>query len=262
MIPAAAITEWSNKVPWADPHYVEQDLVINRCLVSLFQDEFLASRLAFRGGTALHKLYLPPQARYSSDIDLVQLVPEPIGSTLDSIKERIEFLELLKTKRKMSNNVLIFHYESEVMPITRMKLKVEINCKEHQSLLGPTKRSFGIEGLWFTGSTELVTYRFEELIGTKIRALYQRRKGRDLFDVFLAAQSGDLDIEVAIKCYRWYMSTFGSGPPTKEDYLSNLESKLADSVFRRDMEPLLGSEYEYDIDRAFEVVRDVIIAAM
>ncbi|MDR1183997.1 MAG: nucleotidyl transferase AbiEii/AbiGii toxin family protein [Coriobacteriales bacterium] len=69
MIPAAAITEWSNKVPWADPYYVEQDLVISRCLVSMFQDDFLASRLAFRGGTALHKLYLPPQVRYSSDIE-------------------------------------------------------------------------------------------------------------------------------------------------------------------------------------------------
>jgi predicted nucleotidyltransferase component of viral defense system len=262
MIPAAAITEWSNRVPWADPYFVEQDLVINRCLVSLFQDDFLASRLAFRGGTALHKLYLPPQARYSSDIDLVQLVPEPIGLTLDRLKERVEFLELLKTRRKMSNNVLIFHYESETVPITQMKLKIEINCREHQSLLGTVRHPFGIESLWFTGSTEFVTYRFEELVGTKLRALYQRRKGRDLFDAFLAAQSEDIDIGVAIGCYRWYMSTFGSGPPTKEDYLSNLESKLADSAFRRDMKPLLGSGYEYDVDRAFAVVRDVIIAAM
>jgi predicted nucleotidyltransferase component of viral defense system len=218
--------------------------------------------LAFRGGTALHKLYLPPQARYSSDIDLVQLVREPIGSTLDRIKERVEFLKLLKTKQKMSNNVLIFHYESETVPITRMKLKIEINCREHQSLFGPVRRPFGVGSLWFTGNTELVTYRFEELVGTKIRALYQRRKGRDLFDVSLAAQSQDLDIDMAIRCYRWYMSTFGIGPPTKEDYLSNLESKLTDPVFRQDMQPLLGSEYEYDIDRAFEVVRDVIVAVM
>ena len=44
---------------------VEQDLVICRALVSIFSDEFLRANLAFRGGTALHKLYLSPQPRYS-----------------------------------------------------------------------------------------------------------------------------------------------------------------------------------------------------
>ena len=49
-----------------------------RALVAIFSDEFLASQLAFRGGTALHKLYLSPQPRYSEDIDLVQVTPGPI----------------------------------------------------------------------------------------------------------------------------------------------------------------------------------------
>ena len=33
--------------------------------------------LAFRGGTALYKLYLTPAARYSEDIDLVQVEAGP-----------------------------------------------------------------------------------------------------------------------------------------------------------------------------------------
>lgn len=73
MIPQAYITEWSNNVPWQTNEQVEQDLVICRALVALFQDDFLAENLAFRGGTALHKLYLQPQPRYSEDIDLVQI---------------------------------------------------------------------------------------------------------------------------------------------------------------------------------------------
>ncbi len=52
---------------------LSQDLVICRALVEIFSDKFLADRLAFRGGTALHKLYLEPQPRYSEDIDLVQI---------------------------------------------------------------------------------------------------------------------------------------------------------------------------------------------
>jgi predicted nucleotidyltransferase component of viral defense system len=65
MIPQAYITEWSNNVPWQTNEQVEQDLVICRALTELFKDEFLAGHLAFRGGTALHKLYLSPQPRYS-----------------------------------------------------------------------------------------------------------------------------------------------------------------------------------------------------
>ena len=72
MIPQAFITEWSQQVPWQTSEQVEQDLVICRALVQIFSDDWLASSLAFRGGTALHKLYLQPQLRYSEDIDLVQ----------------------------------------------------------------------------------------------------------------------------------------------------------------------------------------------
>ena len=65
MINRAAIIEWSAQVPWKDNAQVEQDLLISRALVNIFGDKFLASQLAFRGGTALHKLYLSPQPRYS-----------------------------------------------------------------------------------------------------------------------------------------------------------------------------------------------------
>ena len=61
MIPLAYIQEWRESVPWQDIEMVEQDLVICRALVEIFSDEFLSANLLFRGGTALHKLYLKPQ---------------------------------------------------------------------------------------------------------------------------------------------------------------------------------------------------------
>lgn len=73
MIYERAIREWNEAVPWKSLQMVEQDLVICRALASIFNDEFLRENLAFRGGTALHKLYLSPQPRYSEDIDLVQI---------------------------------------------------------------------------------------------------------------------------------------------------------------------------------------------
>jgi len=103
MIPISAIEEWRSHVPWQTNEQVEQDLIICRALTELFKDEFLASHLAFRGGTALHKLYLSPQPRYSEDIDLVQIKAEPIKETIDKIREVLAFLGEPKVKQKENN---------------------------------------------------------------------------------------------------------------------------------------------------------------
>ena len=68
MIDRNSIMAWYEHAPWTEPQMVEQDLIISRALVDIFSDEFLSENLAFRGGTALHKLYLLPQVRYSKDI--------------------------------------------------------------------------------------------------------------------------------------------------------------------------------------------------
>ena len=74
MIPRAYIDEWRLTAPWSQDAWVEQDLVISRAIVDIFRSPELAKRLAFRGGTALHKHFLAPASRYSEDIDLVQTV--------------------------------------------------------------------------------------------------------------------------------------------------------------------------------------------
>ena len=89
MIDIASIMEWNEHVPWKESAMVEQDLLICRSLVAIYSDVFLASQLAFRGGTALHKLYLSPQPRYSEDIDLVQIHPGPIKDILFRLGEVI-----------------------------------------------------------------------------------------------------------------------------------------------------------------------------
>ena len=67
MIPRDYITEWRTQAPWVQDSQVEQDLVIGRALVEMFSHPVLAEGLAFRGGTALYRLYLkPPAARIST----------------------------------------------------------------------------------------------------------------------------------------------------------------------------------------------------
>lgn len=100
MIPQNFITKWSVSSPWAENKQVEQDLIICRALCSIYNDEFLAEHLAFRGGTALGKLYLSPQPRYSEDLDLVQIHSEPIGETLSHLRSALSFLGEPEYKKK------------------------------------------------------------------------------------------------------------------------------------------------------------------
>jgi hypothetical protein len=93
VLPRVDIVRWRAVAPWADDDDVEQDLVITLALLDIFRDETLKSALAFRGGTALHKLHLPPAARYSEDIDLVQREPSPIGPTLSRLRRAREATE-------------------------------------------------------------------------------------------------------------------------------------------------------------------------
>lgn len=86
MIPKADIVAWRQSTPWISDAQVEQDLLISKALALMYQNEFLAEKLAFRGGTALHKLYFHPARRYSEDIDLVQTESAPIGETLDVLQ--------------------------------------------------------------------------------------------------------------------------------------------------------------------------------
>lgn len=113
---------------------VEQDLVMSRALVEMYSLPGLAERLAFRGGTALYKLHLRPAARYSEDIDLVQVRAEPIGETLDLLRRVLDpWLGTPQRKLKEGRVNLVYRFDSEDSPPVKMRLKVEINSREHSS---------------------------------------------------------------------------------------------------------------------------------
>jgi len=260
MIPQAYITEWANQVPWQTNEQVEQDLVICRALVEIFSDEFLAKSLAFRGGTALHKLHLSPQSRYSEDIDLVQITAEPFGPIVDRLRERLAFLGQPARKQKENNFTLHYSFESEFPPVQYLRLKVETNCREHFTVLGYAPFPFQVASSWFTGSCNITTYRLEELLGSKLRALYQRRKGRDLYDLYKALmQVPDINKGALLQCYHTYMDFVVDEPPTQKVYLQNMEAKMQDDEFTGDTAALIRPTETYDQMTAFELVRSELL---
>ncbi|HHH53901.1 MAG TPA: nucleotidyl transferase AbiEii/AbiGii toxin family protein [Bacteroidetes bacterium] len=260
MIPKSYIAEWQDKTPWKQFYQVEQDLVISRVLVDIFSDYYLRKNLAFRGGTALHKLYLNPAPRYSEDIDLVQTKAGPIKPIMDHLKKAIKFFnEPRQTQIKGHGAKALYRFNSEYEEI-RLRLKIEINCKEHFNLLDWVDFPFEVENEWFSGKAKIRTYNINELLGTKLRALYQRSKGRDLFDLYYSSINTEIDINKIIKCFKEYTKfATGKRPPSKKEFLINIEKKENDSVFIGDMEALLRPEIIYNHEDAFNWLKNVII---
>lgn len=171
MISNAFIKEWRQKAPWPKNDQVEQDLIISRALVEIFNHPDVAENLAFRGGTALYELYLKP-VRYSEDIDLVQVHPGPIGSLMDALKEVLNPW-LGNPKRKQSEGRIKLTYRMSAESGLPLKLKVEINSREHFTVCGLETQNLDIQSRWFSGGASILTYSLDELLGTKMRALYQ-----------------------------------------------------------------------------------------
>ena len=260
MIPRDYITSWRVHAPWATDAQVEQDLVISRALVELFRVPNLAGALAFRGGTALYKLHLTPPPRYSEDIDLVQVRAEPIGDTLNLMRSVLDpWLGLPRWKLKEGSVNLVYRFASEDRPPLKLRLKIEINTREHFTELEFQRVAFEVDNRWFRGSAGVTTYTLDELLGTKLRALYQRKKGRDLFDLWHALETGQVEVPKVIACFRRYMAE-GGHSATRAQFEENLEGKRGLPDFREDMGPLVRPGLLWDVDIAMNTVLERIIA--
>ena len=258
MIPERDIVAWSQNFPWTKNAFIEQDMVICRTLVSIFSDPFLAERFAFRGGTAIHKLHFSPQARYSEDIDLVQVEPGPVKPAIERLGEVLGWLPRKSVEMRRFGFRMKFRYESEMQPVVPMRLKVEVNTYEHFSVMGYRSVPFSMRSPWFSGECLVKTYSLDELMGTKLRAMYQRKKGRDLFDMNYALPR--IDPGAVISAWEQYMTARGGTLPTREQFVENMQAKLLLREYLEDVKPLLRKEIVFDPISAYAEVERTILS--
>lgn len=257
MIPENYIEQWRSQAPWQTLAMIEQDLIISRALVELFNQPTVQSSLVFRGGTALNKLYIQPPARYSEDIDFVQIKSEPIGKVLNAIRKVLdEWLGEPKRKLTERSAKLIYRYTST--DGTSAKLKIEINTTEHFHAKPLKIQKYSINSEWFQGTTDVITYELEELMGTKLRALYQRRKGRDLFDLWYTANKSMVNVDQVISIFSRYCK-HNDELITRAMFEQSMFSKKQHRDFQSDILPLLVPQINWDFEQAVHLVEELYI---
>jgi predicted nucleotidyltransferase component of viral defense system len=241
MIPMMNIIAWSQTAPWAEPRQIEQDLIISRAIVELFSDSLLRDQLRFRGGTALNKLHFPSPLRYSEDIDLVRTESGPIGPVLDRVRTVLEpWLGGANFDQSPVAPKLRFKVAAEDPAATaQIRLKLEINTAERQAYDPPHTVWFRVDNPWFTGAAAVQTFTHEEILATKLRALLQRDKGRDLFDLAHALDVFEnLNRVRLIECFDLYIER-SNVRIMRAEAEQRMLAKLRRPRFLDDLRPLL-----------------------
>lgn len=194
--------------------------------------------------------------KYSEDIDLVQITAELFGPVIDKLRDSLSFLGNPIRKQKLHNNTLVFRFDSEQS--IPLKLKVEVNCREHFTVLGLKEMEITMNSQWYQGTASVLTYDIHELLGAKLRALYQRKKGRDLFDMWYSITQTGANPEKITDIWKKYMDEEGHSV-SQSEFIKNMDKKVTEKEFTGDIDGLLRVGVNYDSQKAYEFVKKELL---
>ena len=257
-------------VPWAAQYQVEQDLLLCRAMVALFDDKFLSSQIAMRGGTLLHKVHLAPPARYSEDIDLVVVGTRPADHIRRAIRRVLtdvlgtpkasvwDTLALAIRNTVKPSRVLRMTYSARsiIEPNRPLEIVVEANVTERKPHRAVVEMPFSFPFRDKAVQTHIKGFDIHEMLGTKMRAMFQRKRGRDLFDLYWALTKSPTPVDPAaiIASFEHYLKQEGT-KAGRAEFIGILEDHLKDRGFCSDMQALLRTDIAYDPQAAGKHVK-------
>lgn len=261
-------------VPWAAQYQVEQDLLLCQTMVALFDDKFLSPQIAMRGGTLLHKVHLSPAARYSEDIDLVVVGTRPanhirlairrvladvLGAPKKSVWDKL-ILAIRNTVEPSSVLRMTYSMPSIIEPNRTLDIVVEANVTERKPHRAVVEIPFSFPFRDKTVQTYLKGFDIHEMLGTKMRALFQRKRGRDLFDLYWALTKSPTPVKPReiIASFKHYLDLEGT-QAGRDEFVSILENHLKDREFCSDTQPLLRTDISYDPQVAGSYVKSHLL---
>ena len=232
----------------------EQDLLLSRTIVELFSNPQLCASLRFKGGTALHKLHFPTPLRYSEDLDF-NCMHGTRSEVLAGIQSSLDHIMQCAPGKRFSEVGLRVIYSPSSSFARRLRIKIEVNNKERTCFDAPCAKNYEVRSNWFSGSAQVPTYTLEEMLATKLRALLQRNKGRDLLDLSWAL-SLKPDLDKVADLFGKY-NTYGRDRTiTRAQAEERMWAKLAKlASCQMDVDPLLPEDHPpldlQDIKRHF-----------
>lgn len=247
---------WADEISINDLVLAEQDFRLSHVLIDIGSDDFLGERLYLKGGTAINKLYLKETPRLSVDLDF-NAVGEKARVLAERKAIRDRLIRLLEEQDAGYKVKYDYRYEQTTVhakytPIFggEQTLKLEISNVERFPIMQGRRMDFVLP---LTGeSFEITTYQLEELSSTKIRALFDRLTGRDIYDIYQLS-SFDLDLRALRKMvlYYFFRSKKVFNPKL---FFRNLETKFKSGKLVDDVSGFIRAGGHFSLERAIDDV--------
>jgi predicted nucleotidyltransferase component of viral defense system len=252
------VRNWADENRIPDLTLAELDYRLVCALQAIYADPFLRDHLCLKGGTALNKFYISNQGRLSVDLDF-----NAVGPRDQVLEDRTWFSRQVMavlghqdggydfTYRWRYDQVTVYARYTPLTGIAQQRMKVEISFIERFAILGWVERPLLIPD---QVPALVRTYHLEELASTKLRALHDRRKGRDIYDLFRIAES-NLN-QAAIRKMVLYYFYRAKKVFNYSTFVENVKRKIAERGFHDDVRGLIRQGSALDWSAACERVLD------
>ena len=184
-----------------NPHIVEKDYALGWLLAGIFTNKRIADSWVFKGGTCLKKCFFETY-RFSEDLDFtledeshldetfLKEVFAEIGewvyeqSGLELPADRQDF-DIYDNPRGNKNCAGKISYRGPVSPTTGGWPRIKLDLTADERIVLPPVRTLIFHPYSDAPDSgiEVQTYAYEEAFGEKVRALAERTRPRDLYDV-------------------------------------------------------------------------------
>ncbi len=249
------IKKWSAEIGVADLGLAELDMRLTNALNAIYSDKFLSGHLYLKGGTAINKLYLQKTARLSVDLDFNAIGrKEDVMAERNNVRDKIMLLlreqdeEYIMKKKDTYEQTTIKMGYTPVFGLSRQYMKIEISNIERFSVLGKATKEFKVPN-----SEDIIkinTYAVEELVATKLRALYDRLKSRDIYDLyFLSSFDFDRTLVRKLVLYYFYRSKKILDPNL---FFENISDKFMSERYIDDVSTFIRADVPFSIDKGVE----------
>ena len=204
---------------------VEQDMLLDRLVVEIADDSYLAGALVLKGGTCLHKLWLPEPWRYSKDLDYERTEDAPMGPIFDKLRAaglRAGFTQ----KPRTSPGKLLSHvvYRGTFFDGATMSIGIDVPTSPPAAAARSTRRKLTVQDSGYTGTADVVAVVPEEIIASKAAAIFGRMQPRDAFDVWASQKAGLVTVEDAAKCFENYHQQGWTHKRVLENFASKIDA--------------------------------------
>jgi hypothetical protein len=184
--------------------------------------------------------------RYATSIGGIERAAETIGPLLPILRAR-------ELKRML---------DAENEPAVTQRLGFVIEAGSAKKL-AKVVRDWLPDKLAAIPLSPIKGYDIHEMLGTKMRAMFQRKRGRDLFDLYwaLTKSTSPIDPLAIIESFQHYLKQEGT-KAGRAEFVGILNAHLKDRGFCSDMEPLLRHGISYNPQAAGSYIKANLLSLL